>query len=91
MTKENVTTQTVLPSEIIVKIVSFLPLAEVCNCMLVCKEWKVSIGYMLGKLFSCHCDINKKKITQFTLTVRLRQSEAKQRLSAFSIKVTKKP
>ena len=31
-----------LPSEVIEKIVAFLPLPDVCICMLVCKEWKVS-------------------------------------------------
>jgi len=34
------TTLLFLPSEVISKIVAFLPLPEVCNCMLVCKEWK---------------------------------------------------
>ncbi|XP_078347421.1 uncharacterized protein LOC144632613 isoform X2 [Oculina patagonica] len=34
------TTEAVLPSEVIAKIVLFLPLPDVCNCMLVCKEWK---------------------------------------------------
>lgn len=29
-----------LPSEVIEKIVAFLPLPDVCICMLVCKEWK---------------------------------------------------
>ena len=33
-----------LPLEVIEKVVSFLPLPGVRNCMLVCKQWKVSNG-----------------------------------------------
>lgn len=36
------TTLPSLPSEVIEKIIAFLPLPDVCTCMLVCKEWKGS-------------------------------------------------
>ncbi|XP_078346773.1 uncharacterized protein LOC144632041 [Oculina patagonica] len=32
--------QPFLPLEVVEKVVAFLPLSDVCNCMLVCKEWK---------------------------------------------------
>lgn len=34
-----------LPSEIIEKIVVFLPLQDVANSMLVCKQWNVSVCF----------------------------------------------
>ena len=36
-----------LPLEIIQKIVTFLQLPDVCNCMLVCREWKVGICFFV--------------------------------------------
>ncbi|KAJ7340456.1 hypothetical protein OS493_003204 [Desmophyllum pertusum] len=39
-TKDKMTTLPILPPEIIAKIIAVLPLPEVCNCVLVCKEWK---------------------------------------------------
>ncbi|KAL9957404.1 hypothetical protein ACROYT_G039036 [Oculina patagonica] len=42
ITKERMTALPFLPSKVIEKIAAFLPLPDVCNCMLVCKEWKLT-------------------------------------------------